>query len=478
MASRVRLLAVATAAAVLAGCSLAPDYHVPDTPAPAAYRGMGPWVAAQPADRIPRDGWWTIYGDPRLDALEAELVRNNTDLRAAWAHYREAQAFVSESRAAELPTVSVSAIPQRDRQSANRPLRAGGPDEYTSATLYGQVQYDLDLWGKVRDTVAAARYDAQAASDDLASVGLSLQAQLAANYFQMCGLDRQTDLLTQTVAAYARALQLTQTLHAHGVVSGLDVARAQTQLSDARSQLAQNDAQRALREHAIAVLVGESPSSFTLPAATALAEPPVVPAGVPSALLQRRPDIAAAERHVAEANKKIGVARAAYYPSISLVAQGGVQSTQYGNLLSAPNFFWALGPQLVQYLFDGGLRRARVAEARAQADESGEKYRGVVLAAFREVEDNLSLLGDLADAATQQQAAAASATRATDLALRAYRQGASGYLDVVAAQTTSLVAQRSVIDLQTRRLVANVDLVRALGGGWSRDEDEPRAAAK
>jgi NodT family efflux transporter outer membrane factor (OMF) lipoprotein len=458
------------AATLLSACSLAPEYRVPDAPVAAQYRNIGPWVAAQPADRIARDGWWTVYADDRLNGLQQELVRNNADLRAAWDHYRQAQAYVTQARSAELPTLSLQAIPQRDRQSANRPLRNAGPDDYNSVTLSGQLQYEVDLWGRVRDTVAAARFDAQAEQADLASVRLSLQAELADNYFRLCGLDLQTQLLDETIQAYARALELTETLHDHGVVSGLDVTRAQTQLHDAKSQKSQVAAQRALLEHAIAVLVGASPSEFALPQATALMDPPAVPVGVPSALLQRRPDVAAAERRAAESNSKIGVARAAYYPSITLSAQGGVQSTEYGNLLSAPNFFWALGPQLVQYLFDGGLRRARLDAARAAADESGAKYRSVVLKAFRQVEDNLALLGRLGDAADQQRAAAGSASRAVDLSLRAYRQGASGYLDVIESQTAALSARRSLLDLQTRRLAASVDLIQAVGGGWSSEQ--------
>jgi NodT family efflux transporter outer membrane factor (OMF) lipoprotein len=456
-------------AALFAGCSLAPDYKVPPSPVAAQYRTTGPWVSAQPADQLRRDSWWTIYDDAQLNALQQQLLANNTDLRAAYAHYQQAQAFVSQVQSGLYPHLSASFVPQRDRQSATRPLRSGGPDYYNSVTIGGTLDYDFDLWGRVRDSVAAGKDEAQATQADLASVQLSLQTQLADSYIRLRGLDQQTQLLSQTVVAYQRALQLTQTLHGGGIVAGLDVSRAQTQLSSAKSQLSQNLAQRALVEHAIAVLVGASASEFTLPQQTATIGLPTIPLGVPSTLLQRRPDIAAAERRVAEANSKIGVARAAFFPSLTLSAQGGLQSSAYANLFSAPNFFWAVGPQLAQYIFDGGLRRAQLDAAKAATDEAGARYRGVVLSAFQQVEDNLSLLDDLGTALDQQRDAANAAQHSVDLALTRYRQGAVGYLDVVQAQTAALDAQRGSIDIQTRQLSANVQLIHALGGGWSSD---------
>lgn len=465
-----RAPALVAAVCVLAGCSLAPDYHVPPTPVVAQYKTTGPWISAQPADQLSRTGWWKSYNDAGLVDLEQRLLANNTDLAAAFAHYRQAQAFVDQVSAGLFPKITASAVPQRDKQSRNRPLRAGGPDEYNSATLSGEIDYDLDLWGRVRDSVAAGKDEEQASKADLASVQLSLQIQLADSYIRLRGLDQQTQLLTDTVAAFARALQLTQTLHGGGIVSGLDVSRAQTQLSSAKSQLSQNLAQRALIEHAIAELIGASASEFSLPQQTASITLPVIPAGLPSTLLQRRPDIAAAERRVAEANARIGVARAAYFPSITLSLQGGLQSSAYAGLISAPNLFWAIGPQLVQYVFDGGLRRAQLETAKAATDEAGARYRGVVLSAFQQIEDNLSLLQELGTALEQQRDAGNSAQHSVDLALNRYRQGAVGYLDVVQAQTAALDAQRAVLDIQTRQLSANVQLVKALGGGWSSDE--------
>jgi NodT family efflux transporter outer membrane factor (OMF) lipoprotein len=454
----------------LAACSLAPDYKVPPVPVAAQYHSGGPWQVAQPADRLPRDGWWRLYGDAQLDQLQQSLLANNADLSAALSHYRQAQAFSAEASAGLFPTVTAGADPQRDRQSATRPLRVGGPNDYNSVTLGGEVNYEVDLWGRVRDSVAAGKDEAQAAQADLASVQLSLQAQLADNYVQLRGFDEENELLRQSIAAFQKALQLTETLHGGGIVSGLDVSRAQTEVSSAQSLLTQTLAQRALIEHAIAVLVGASASQFTIaPKLTQIALPQV-PTGVPSSLLQRRPDIAEAERLTAAANAKIGEARAAYFPALMLSAQGGLQSAAYAGLLSAPNFFWVIGPELVGTIFDGGKHKAEVAAARAATDEAGAHYRSVVLSAFQQVEDSLVLLDDLGTALQQQRDAANAAQHAEDLAMNQYRHGAVGYLDVVLAQTTALDAQRSVLDLQTRQLRADVALVRAVGGGWSDSE--------
>jgi NodT family efflux transporter outer membrane factor (OMF) lipoprotein len=467
---RPRLPALLASVVALAACSLAPQYQVPSTPVAAQYQTVGPWTSAQPADRIDRDGWWTMYGDTQLDDLETRLLANNTDLRAAYAHYQQAQAFVAQVESGLYPTISASAVPLRERQSDTAPLRGNGPAEYNSATLGASASYNLDLWGRVRDSVVAGKDEAQATKADLASVRLSLEVELADSYVRMRGLDQQTDLLNETVTAYTRALQLTQTLHGQGIVSGLDVSRARTQLSSAQSQLSQNLAQRALIEHAIAVLVGTSAAEFSLPQQTAALALPPIPTGLPSTLLQRRPDVAAAERRVAEANAKIGVARAAYFPNIALTLQGGVQSAAYAGLVSAPNLFWAVGPQLVQYVFDGGFRRAELDAAKAATEEAGERYRSVVLAAFQQVEDNLALLSYLGTALAQQRDAASAAQDSVNLALQQYKQGTVGYLDVVEAQTVELEAQREVLDIQTRQLSANVELLDALGGGWSSDE--------
>ena len=455
----------------VAGCSLAPDYHVPPAPIASAYQTTAPWGAAQPSDQLPRDGWWQAYRDPELDDLQKRLLANNADLSAALAHYQQARAFVDAASASLFPTLSAIANPQSDRESNTRPLRsATGPSTYNSVTLGGELDYEVDLWGRVRDSVAATKDEAQATQADLASVQLSLQTQLTDSYVQLRGFDQQDALLNQTIAAFGRALELTQSLHTGGIVSELDVARARTQLASARSLLSQTVAQRSLTEHAIAVLVGASASQFSLPAQTASFTLPVTPVGVPSTLLQRRPDIAAAERRTAAGNAKIGVARTAYFPSLTLSVQGGDQSSTYEDLLGASNLFWAAGPILAGYIFDGGRRAAGVASAKAAENEAGARYRSVVLNAFQQVEDNLTLLTDLGTALGDQRDAANAAQQALDLALDRYRHGAVGYLDVVQAQTAWLDAQRSVLDLQTRQLRADVQLVRALGGGWSSDQ--------
>lgn len=452
----------------LGACHLAPDYQVPDAAVAASYKTVGPWMTANPADQLSRDGWWKIYNDPQLDELQHRLLVNNPDLSAALSHYQQAQAFVTQVESGLFPKVVGSANGQRDRQSDTKPLRSAtaGP-EYNSFTLGAEVDYEVDLWGRVRDSVAAGTDEAQASKADLASVQLSLQAQLADSYIRLRGLDQQTQLLTATTEAFSKALNLTEGLHGGGIVSGLDVSRAKTQLSSAKSQLSQNLAQRALVEHAIASLVGASASEFSVAPNTKAIALPVVPTGVPSTLLQRRPDIAASERRVAEANSKIGIARAAFFPQITLSAQAGYQSDEYAGLLAAPNLFWAIGPSLVTTLFDAGARQAGVDAAKAATAEAGSRYRSVVLGAFQQVEDNLTLISGLGAALKDQHDAADAAQYSEDLALARYRQGAVGYLDVVEAQTVALQAQSSVLDLQTRQLSANVALVKALGGGWT-----------
>lgn len=462
------LLAFAALAA-LGGCSLAPAYQPPATPQAQAYRDVGPWVAAAPADQLPRDAWWQRYGDAELDALQARLLASNTDLAAALAHYQQAQAYAMQARSELFPQLGLGASGQRQRQSDHAPpLRnAAAPADYNVYSVGAQASYEVDLWGRVRNTVEAGRDNALAAGADLASVQLSLQAQLADSYMQLRGYDQQIELLQQTIEAYEKALKLTQSLHAGGIVSGLDVSRAQTQLSDARSQWSQTLAQRALMQDAIAVLVGENAAGFSLPACSEPIAVPVVPLDMPSTLLQRRPDVAAAERRVAAANAGIGVARAAWFPSLTLGAQAGFQSTGWANLLTAGNRIWALGPTLAFDLFDGGYRKATIQAAKAKTDEAGANYRGVVLSAFQQVQDNLALLDHLGTASANQKDAADAAQHALDLSMSQYKHGAVSYLDVVQAQTTALQEKRGLLQLDTQRLRASVQLIRALGGGWS-----------
>lgn len=463
-----RLLAGMLLSAGLAACSLAPTYKAPEVPVAQQFANTDSrWVEAAPADHLDRATWWTLYGDARLDDLQGRLLKNNATLAAAYAHYEEAEAFTRQVRAGLFPTFGLNANGTRNRESDTRPLRgATSPANYNSYTIGGQLDYEVDLWGRVRDSVTAGTAEQAAAAGDLAAAQLSLQAQLADSYLQLHGQDRQIKVLSESIDAFARALQLTQSRHEGGIASGLDVARAQTQLSNAKSQLTQAQAQRAVVLHAIAVLVGDSASSFALETKDDPMAVPTIPLDVPSSLLQRRPDVAAAERRTAAANARVGVARSAFFPQITLDGQGGWQSDQWGGIASAPNRFWAIGPTVLLNVFDGGRRKAAVESAKAATDEAGAKYRDVVLNAFAQVEDNLTLLRDLGAALVDQQAAADAAQRSVDLSLNRYREGAVGYLDVVQAQTAALDARRSVIDLETRQLRASVALIRALGGGW------------
>ncbi len=473
------LVAAGAIALALAACSMAPAYKPPEAPVADHYQPAGPWTTAQPSDQLPREGWWKLYGDERLDGLEQQLTEHNADLAAAFASYQQSRDFLAQVRADLFPQVSAGLSAQRNRASLNSPLHgASSPEYYDLYSPSAQATYEVDLWGRVRDNVAAGRASMQASAADLASVRLSLEASLADSYLQLVGVDRQVDLLQKTVDAYQRALQLTKTLHEGGAASGLDVDRAQTQLSATRSQLSQTRAQREVLLHAIAVLVGQPASDFSLDAKTDLPNLPVIPVGLPSTLLQRRPDIAAAERRTAAANAQIGVARSAFFPSLTLSAGAGYTSGAWGNLLNAPSQMWALGPSLLLDVFDGGRRRAQVASAHAAFDEASAQYRGAVLGAFQQVEDNQSLLNHYGDALVDQQDATTASDRSLKLALELYKQGADSYLDVVTAQVDALNAHLGLLSLQTNRLRASVQLVRALGGGWSQDELAPKRLAQ
>lgn len=477
------LLLTACACAALSACDLAPDYDVPDTPpvTKVAYKETGEWSQATPQDKLPKGAWWHLYGDPTLDGLEVRIDSSNPTLAAALARYDQARAYVSEAQSSYFPFVGTDEEFTQNQQSANRPLRsANQPNFYGADTVGATVGYELDLWGSIRNTVAAGKAEAQAQAALLAFARLSLETDLADSYFHLRDGDNQIRILTQTVAAYQRALVMTQQRHTGGVVSGLDVGRAQTQLSDARSRLAQAEAQRALYEHAIASLVGEPATNFSLAPGTVALKIPNIPTGVPSALLQRRPDIAAAERRVAEANAEIGVARAAFFPTITLGATGGWQNTGQPSLLTAPNIFWTAGPNAAMTLFDAGAHWAELDIAKAQKSEAANEYRGQVLQAFQDVEDNLALLNHLAVAAREESDAVTAADRTEDLSLARYRLGAVNYLDVVTAQTAALGAELEALDINTRRLQASVRLIKALGGGWTTkdlpDGDEPYGA--
>ncbi|HDR9177933.1 TPA: efflux transporter outer membrane subunit [Burkholderia vietnamiensis] len=471
MANRLRLCALLAGVAFLSACSFAPTYHTPRTALPASFKEAGGWQAAKPADRIARDGWWKAFRDPVLDRLEAQVAAANPDVAAAVARHDEAAALFDQARSGLFPTIGLGAQVSSNRQSATRPLRGSNqPNVYGANTLDAGFDYDLDLWGKVRNEVAAGRADAQASADDLASVRLSLQTSLANAYFNLRGLDQQQRLLADTIGTYRRALQLTMSRHAGGIASDLDVSRAQTQLDSARASAEDVRARRALYEHSIATLTGVPASSFSLTPDRHAAYLPSIPAGLPATLLQRRPDVAAAERRMAAANAKIGVMRAAFFPDVTLGLIGGYQSSGLGHWLSAPNEIWSLGPSLALTLFDGGRRRALTDQAYAQLAENGAQYRAVVLAACQQVEDNLALTHHLGDEAAREQEALDAAERALQLSMSRYRDGVVSYLDVVTAQTTELNTKVAMLELDTRRQLAAVGLIAALGGGWSAEE--------
>lgn len=457
-------------ALALQGCSLAPAYRPPQLDLPQHYREQSsdnPWHSAQPADQLSPQ-WWRLYHDERLNALQQRLLKTNPDLAAALAHYQGAQAYASQLHAGLLPQITASGQPLRQRQSDSRPLRGSEqPAVYNSNTAGFALNFDLDLWGKIRNQVAAGDARAQASADDLAVARLSLQRQLASLYVQLDGLDAQQRILSSSLDDYSQALQLTRARYQGQISSELDLTRAQSQLAEAEAQLDDVRGQRNLTEHAIGELLGEPASNFELPAGKQTLSLPAQPGALPSTLLQRRPDIAAAERRMFAANAQIGVAKAAWYPDFSLTGLLGGQTQGSGNLLAASNRFWALGPLVNLPIFDGGRLNAEERQARSEFEEASAHYRSQVLHAVREVEDNLAQLRDLRQQGLDQQAAANAAEHTRALATNSYEAGAVSYLDVVTAQTAALQAQRAVQALRTRQLQASVGLLTALGGGWA-----------
>jgi NodT family efflux transporter outer membrane factor (OMF) lipoprotein len=452
---------------LLGACSLAPPLKTPQVPGGDAYKEVGSWTDAQPADRLPRDSWWTLYGNGEINALQTRLIAGNPTLAASLADYAQARALSDQARAGLFPSLGLNAGVARARESVHAPLiSAATPRYYDTNILGGSISYELDLWGQIRNQVAAGEDNAAAAAADLENARLSLIAQLVEDYMQLRSLDHAGKILDDTVKAYTRAVTLTEQRHGAGIAAGLDVSQAQTQLAAAHSQLDQTLAQRALMEHAIAALLGVSASTFTIEPAIVDINQPRIPSGIPGTLLQRRPDIAAAQRRMMAANANIGVARAAYFPSLTLGAQGGVESTAFSNWLTAPSTFWAIGPNALLSVFDGGLRRAQVAQARAEFDASAANYRGTVVTAFQQGEDSLATLNHYYDAAVQEKAAVDAAQRTLSLSMVLYVQGATDYLTVVSSQTALLQTQLQALDLDTLQLRASVDLIRALGGGW------------
>jgi len=459
---------VLAAASTLSACSLAPAYDPPEVVTPEQWEATDEWRPATPADTDARGPWWQAFDDPVLDDLESRLEASSLDLRIAVARYEQAQALAGRVRADLLPVVTAGAEATRARTSENLPSSAPGEVGNTYRAS-ASASWEIDLFGRLRNAASAAGDRADAAGADLAATRLSLQALLAQHYFSLRGLQATEALLTDTVEAYDKALRLTRNRYQGGITAAADVDRAQSQLETARAQLASTQLDRAQLLHAIAVLLGESPTGFSLEPAPFVAEPLPVTLGLPSALLERRPDIAAAERRVAAANAEIGVARAAWFPVFSFGASYGYGATAADDWFEAPSRFWSLGPAAALTLFDGGARRALNAQAMAAYDETVASYRLTVLDAYREVEDNLAAVRQLAEVERSNVAAAEAASRALFHANERYAAGVSDYLEVTSLQTLALDAQRAALSARVQRVSAGVQLVRALGGGWQAD---------
>ena len=456
------------AALLLGGCMVGPDYTKPSVPMTSIYKESDGWKVAQPGDHLPRGQWWVILGDPELHALEEQVAAANQNLKIAEARLREARALVRFNRAALFPTISAGVGISSIRDSANRPFLTPNVNTGSSGDLLFSLDmsYEIDLWGRVRRTVAAARNEAQATAADLETARLSLQAELAMDYFELRAADAQKQLLDETVKAFEAALRLTTNRFQGGAAPKSDAAQAQTQLDTTLAQATDVTVQRAQLEHAIATLIGKPPAAFSLSPRPLDTPPPDIPVGLPSQLLERRPDIAAAERRVAEANEQIGIAKAAYYPTLMLNASVGFQGSSFGNALNASSLLWAVGASITQTIFDGGRRRATSDAARAAYDATVAGYRQTTLTAFQQVEDNLAALRILEQEAQQQRRAVESAQLSLQLFTNRYRGGVDNYLQVITAQTVTLSNQRNEIDILRRRMDASVLLVKALGGGW------------
>ncbi len=461
----------APAVVALAGCMVGPNYKAPPVPAPPSYSDnghYGDWASAKPADTADRGAWWTVYQNPELNDLEQRCATANQEIAAALHAYEQAHDLVRENRASLYPTVSIGAAATRNDLSANKAsVSALTTRNYWDFLIPLSISWEPDLWGGIRRQIESSSANAQASAAELANTRLSLQGMLAVTYFQLRGLDLQAQLLQNTVDAYTQTLQLTQSRLAGGLSTQSDVAQAQAQLEAARAQLIDLGVQRSQYEHAIAVLVGEPATGFHIAEQPLAGDPPAIPTGVPSELLQRRPDVAAAERQVAAANALIGVAKAAYYPNITLGAAGGVESDRIGQLFSSSSATWNAGPSASELLFDAGRRKAQVDYALAQREQATALYREQVLSAFRDVEDQLAALRVLEQEAVVQQRAVDAAKQSTSLSLLRYRRGLAAYLEVLTNQTIELTDERAAASLVARRIVASAQLQMALGGGWS-----------
>ena len=467
-----RTFGVALCALLLSACAVGPDYKTPDMPTPAHFKQAEGWTQANPSDAIARGAWWEIYGDAQLNGLVEKLNTSNQTVAQYEAQYRQAAALVRSARGAFFPTLDLTTSKNRSSQgtgssSSSLSSSSSGIRDTYNAQL--GVSWEADIWGKLRRGLEADKASAQASLADLASMQLSLQSQLVQNYLQLRVIDEQKRLLEATVDTYQRSLKLTENQYRAGI-SGRDaIAQAQTQLKSTQADLIDLAWQRAQFESAIAVLMGQAPADFSLAPTTHVPALPQIPVQLPSQLLERRPDIAAAERSVMAANANIGVAKAAYYPDLTLSMNGGYSSSTFSNWISLPNRFWSVGPQLAMTLFDGGQRAAEVDRTEAVYDQTVAQYRQTVLDGFKEVEDYMAQLRVYEQEAGVRKEALDAARDSLRLTSNQYKAGLIGYLDVVNVQTTALSNERSVLTLLQSRLIASVQLIAALGGGWSAD---------
>ena len=456
------------AAGLLAGCAVGPNYHRPPAPAPTAYKTEGPWRVAAPKDSIPKGAWWEIFNDAELNNYEQQLLKANQSLEAAKDRLNQARSLARVTSAGYFPTFSTDPNASRNRYSGNRPqvVTLNRPLTQNTFEIPFLLNYEPDLFGRVKRSLQASNASLQSTAADLYNVNLVLTAELAADYFSLRELDAETQVVQESVTIQQKGLQLVEDRHAGGVASGLDLAQQQTLLDSTKTQLYLVQQQRAQFEHAIAVLTGNPASTFSVPLLPLNATPPPVPLGVPSDLLERRPDIATAERQMAYENALVGVATAAFYPQLTIFGGGGFQSTDITNLLTGPSAIWAVGGDLLQPIFEGGRNRANLAAAKSAYDESVANYRQSVLTAFQQVEDGLSGLNTLSQAGTTQNAAVTDARRALEMANNRYVGGVTSYLDVITAQSALLTNERLATQLLGQQMVTSVYLVKALGGGW------------
>lgn len=467
-------------AGALAGCNLAPDYQTPETPKDTAYKtditgiaSQGDWAPAAPGDAKARGDWWTVFADPQLNALEEKAALGNQTLRGAVARLDQARAAAGIARADYFPAVSGTASATRQQRSSNAAI-VYSKTLYNDTAFSADFSWEIDLWGRVRNSVAAAKDATQASAADLASVELALRAELAGDYLTLAADDAKQVILDQTVVAYAKALELNTNRYKGGAAPAADVDQAQAQLAAARTQAEDMRLRRAQLEHAIAVLVGVPPAEFSLPARPLTGKPPAIQAGLPSTLLERRPDVAAAERRVASANAQVGVARAAQFPVLDLGAVAGMEANRVSKLFQAPAGVWSVGPTFTGPLFDAGKHGYAVDQARAYYDETVANYRQTVLTAYQDVEDQLTALSQLDHEAVSQEQAVAASIRALTQAQYRYTGGIATYLEVVTAQNTALSAQLNAADIHGRQMSAAVQLIKALGGGWQPDDIRQR----